>query len=604
MAVITKTVKPGGGGDYTSLAAWESAEQTNLVTDGDTHVCECYTGGDLNQVSIDGWTTDATHFITITSPDGEYHAGDINAGAYIDANSSYVSCYQAYTVIEKLRCQGGDPGWPRYGIYSFATNITIRRNVIKDGQNGIYLHESDGGYSCIAHNNLIVGVANSGIYSLVTTSTENTLLNNTIVDCPQGITCTGIRTGGSNYDDVRNNICLGNTTNYDMLATAVVANYNAGESGNMPPEGANNVTTTKALTFNDPDNDDYSHLKYGSCIETGIYIAGYPIDIIGGERPLSGSGSPFDIGCFHAEIIYKSIGTTGRDYSTITAWESARQGVIANRKRSEAGECFADSDFNETINIDGWTGDVSHHIILTVAPGERHNGTSTGGGVVIDRGGATGTVLQNNESFTIIEWLRITNWTGSETGFSCTGWKVSGAINVIRNNIIHNENVSTGVQKAIILGDFNNYASYYVMNNIIYSMTGGGVEQVSQYPLYSYYWNNTVWNVNRSGSTYYHGLSAVSSCTSEAKNNISMDTGGTTDDFNGFDTQAYNLSSDATATGTGSLINKDSADQFVSETTNSEDLHLKSGADAIGVGTDLGTTQGVNIDIDGYDRNA
>jgi len=65
------------------------------------------------------------------------------------------------------------------------------------------------------------------------------------------------------------------------------------------------------------------------------------------------------------------------------------------------------------------------------------------------------------------------------------------------------------------------------------------------------------------------------------------------------------LTSDATADGTGSLTNKTSANQFVSTVGGSEDLHLKAGADAIDAGTDLVTTPtGVNIDIDGRDRDA
>ena len=35
----------------------------------------------------------------------------------------------------------------------------------------------------------------------------------------------------------------------------------------------------------------------------------------------------------------------------------------------------------------------------------------------------------------------------------------------------------------------------------------------------------------------------------------------------------------------------------------SEDLHIKTGSDAIGAGADSGTTNGVNIDIDGSDRD-
>jgi hypothetical protein len=69
--------------------------------------------------------------------------------------------------------------------------------------------------------------------------------------------------------------------------------------------------------------------------------------------------------------------------------------------------------------------------------------------------------------------------------------------------------------------------------------------------------------------------------------------------------RSHNLSSDATADGTGSLTSKSASNQFVSTVGGSEDLHLKAGADAIDAGTDLGTTPtGVNFDIDNRDRDA
>ena len=64
------------------------------------------------------------------------------------------------------------------------------------------------------------------------------------------------------------------------------------------------------------------------------------------------------------------------------------------------------------------------------------------------------------------------------------------------------------------------------------------------------------------------------------------------------------MSSDATSPETG-LRNVVTSDQFVSIVSGSEDLHLKAGSDAIGAGTDLGTTpDGVQYDIDGFDRDA
>jgi hypothetical protein len=92
-----------------------------------------------------------------------------------------------------------------------------------------------------------------------------------------------------------------------------------------------------------------------------------------------------------------------------------------------------------------------------------------------------------------------------------------------------------------------------------------------------------------------------------AKNCISTRTTGYTNtkDFDNVVAPEYCLSSDSTANGTGCLINKSAANQFVSISNGSEDYHLITSADAKNAGTDLGTSlSGVEVDIDGLDINA
>jgi len=81
MATITKTIKPSGG-DYTSLSNWEAGEQADLVAAGNIAVAECYAMEDTTAVLIDGWNTDATHYIRITVPSAERHDGKRNTSKY------------------------------------------------------------------------------------------------------------------------------------------------------------------------------------------------------------------------------------------------------------------------------------------------------------------------------------------------------------------------------------------------------------------------------------------------------------------------------------------------------------------------------------------
>ena len=50
--------------------------------------------------------------------------------------------------------------------------------------------------------------------------------------------------------------------------------------------------------------------------------------------------------------VTKSIGTSSRDYSTITAWESdLSDGTIYSSGDDAVGECYKDSTFSENVTL-------------------------------------------------------------------------------------------------------------------------------------------------------------------------------------------------------------------------------------------------------------
>lgn len=69
--------------------------------------------------------------------------------------------------------------------------------------------------------------------------------------------------------------------------------------------------------------------------------------------------------------ITKSIGTTGRDYSTIQAWEDALPANLVTADELHVGECYNDSEFTvtSTVTIAGQTTDVTRYIELIAAIG-------------------------------------------------------------------------------------------------------------------------------------------------------------------------------------------------------------------------------------------
>ena len=74
-----KTIMPGGGGDYTSLNAWETGEQADLVAADRIAVAEVYSGGNaMTNAEINittGWTMDSTRYAEIRAAVGEGHSG-------------------------------------------------------------------------------------------------------------------------------------------------------------------------------------------------------------------------------------------------------------------------------------------------------------------------------------------------------------------------------------------------------------------------------------------------------------------------------------------------------------------------------------------------
>ena len=107
MATVYKYVDPDasgagdGGGDgaagdptdednwtdaYTSLSAWEAAEQTDLDAAGDTHVCYVRSGSggdDTSDCTIDGWTTSSGNEILIECASGNRHSGKWDDSSYV-----------------------------------------------------------------------------------------------------------------------------------------------------------------------------------------------------------------------------------------------------------------------------------------------------------------------------------------------------------------------------------------------------------------------------------------------------------------------------------------------------------------------------------------
>lgn len=252
------------------------------------------------------------------------------------------------------------------------------------------------------------------------------------------------------------------------------------------------------------------------------------------------------------------------------------------------------------ITIDGFTTDATNYVKITAPSAERHDGTAGTGVIINPSANLTNgqSVIYLNDAYTVLEWVEIKNWTVSfsKPGF---GIRMGDNLNTIaRNNIVHDGNTTDNVGISV-------FTNSTVVNNIVYDVACSGISAPNSFDTGMEILNNTVYDYNGDNTADCNGISqAGSSSTGNIKNNLVIQ--GSTTSATDYSitslTTATNGSSDTS--GTTGLQNLTTS-EFVSVTGGSEDLHLASGSTSEDAGTDLGTTpSGVNIDIDGRDRDA
>jgi len=332
---VVKVVDTGGGGDYSSLAAWEAdygtctqANYPSMSGDGDlvgadliaVADCRCSTGvADTDRVIIDGWTsTGADNYIKIwTDPDQGYrHDGKWNTSAYrlYDNNNSGTNCIldivedvvkvEGLQFFEDADRTSFDPHAIKCSNTSSSTNIEISKCIVKavnaasKTTYGIHLADSGGIYK--VWNNIIYG--SSGAYwrglhvDGSPTSSDAYFYSNTIYYGGTSGIDWGIGTSTSSGGNV---VCKNNLVDVGgglafRGSFAAASDYNASSDGTAP---GTNSRTNQTFTFADAINENY-HLDStdtgakdcGTDLSSDPYLA-FTDDIDGDTRSV-----PWDIG--------------------------------------------------------------------------------------------------------------------------------------------------------------------------------------------------------------------------------------------------------------------------------------------------------------------
>ena len=275
----------------------------------------------------------------------------------------------------------------------------------------------------------------------------------------------------------------------------------------------------------------------------------------------------------------------GTDYTSLSAWEAGEQKNLVDNNEIAIAKCrnTAGSADTSGVTISGWTTDADHYIKITVESGYRHDGTE-GTGYRIAPSSSTDYGIEIEEDYTQVEWVAIDQTNITVAGIHCYGLTDGTGI-TIHHVLMYN------IQGGDI-GVYNRSAAdVSVYRCIAYQDSDAGSG-------YGFGQNNS------DGSMHCRNCTAKVNYVAYRNAAGSMTTdncfGGASYPWYGSFSGNYNCDTTSNSTyqapGANSLHDKNASDQFESITDNSQDFHLKSGADCIDAGNNLGSPYDYDID--------
>lgn len=227
---ITHEIRPAGGGDFTSLSAWESDQDRDLPGIHESARALCF-GGNLGIVTLDGWFTASGNRIIIEGDDSAAHSGVASTDSSIahinGGTSACIDNRESNVDIKKLSLQGTGAAANVFNFgategrinldrivsqgrsspiqfSSCASGNTVRNSIIHDAARG--LEATGAGVHVLVQNSTIHGGADGcfGTFNSAVIEENNNYLTagaNTIYQNNSGgSTLKGARTATSNTE--------------------------------------------------------------------------------------------------------------------------------------------------------------------------------------------------------------------------------------------------------------------------------------------------------------------------------------------------------------------------------------------------------------------
>jgi hypothetical protein len=272
-----------------------------------------WTSADTAAVTINGWTTDANHYIKIYTTDTARHNGTWDETKYrLEIGGHAINAIENFVRIEGLQVQVTRSDAARYGLYAnnAAGEVRFSHNIIRGVLSGtatdcagVYVN-GGGGLVFKVWNNVIYDFVNGGNsnYGIYGFDAETSYWhNNTIIDCYVGLD----RTAGTVV--AKNNLVASTTTDF---------------SGTFDSTSSHNVTTSTPAASN----------AFGATWSTGTADTNT-------ENKLVNSGATFETDGVQVGSIVKN--TTDTTYGYVTAVDGETSLSLAADTFPDGNEGYA-----------------------------------------------------------------------------------------------------------------------------------------------------------------------------------------------------------------------------------------------------------------------
>lgn len=329
-APTIKTIKPAGGGDFTTLQDWENwADGESL---GDGQWAECYSGSDLGVLTFSVWTDPPTTVdeVKIYAAEGERHnATTGDKGAYVVAGAVYAISlsYMPFITIDGIYFDQG-AGYNIYATHAFSNVGLVIKNCYFDmgvSRTIMFLARTygiaggvDAEYTL--YNNIFY--SRSGTYATFGTidlrfdshdlgDVNGTInfYNNSVVayntaagNCLYVLETSDTYTTTLDVNVYNNAIIADNDAFYIRLANGTVTgDYNAASDTTPTSDvgGTHNVESKSNTDFW-PSDGDFTIDSDSDLYEAGTTIAGFSDDCLGLTRP---QNTYWDIGSVELKYV-------------------------------------------------------------------------------------------------------------------------------------------------------------------------------------------------------------------------------------------------------------------------------------------------------------